>query len=204
MVRMFAIDAGRERRNASRTIQRGSIRPRKRSGKIYWYAQWREEGTPRSKELGLCSIMTRGQASAILATILQPINESAGIRQSPFVNHTFGQFVEQVYIPVYKGKWKVSTAMTEIDRLRYHLVGSLGELGIASITRDELQKLLDKKAHSLSESVVTHLRFRLRSIFELALSEGAVERNPATTLYTPSTASPVASGWSLLLRISTP
>jgi hypothetical protein len=75
--------------------------------------------------------MTRGQASAILAAILQPINESAGIKQSPFVNHTLGQFVEQVYLPVYKGKWKLSTAMTEIHRLRYHLVGSLGELGIA-------------------------------------------------------------------------
>jgi hypothetical protein len=148
--------------------------------------------------------MTRGQASAILAAILQPINESAGIKQSPFVNHTLGQFVEQVYLPVYKGKWKLSTAMTEIHRLRYHLVGSLGELGIAAITRDELQKLLDKKAYSLSESVVTHLRFRLRSIFELALSEGAVERNPATSSIRRSTASPAARGWYSLLRISTP
>ena len=111
--------------------------------------------------------MTRGQANAILAGILQPINESAGIKESPFVNHTFGQFVEQVYIPVYKGKWKLSTAMTELDRLNHHLVGSLGEHGIAAITREELQKLLDKKARALSESVVTHLRFRLRSVFDL-------------------------------------
>jgi hypothetical protein len=73
-----------------------------------------------------------------------------------------------------------------------------------AITRDELQKLLDKKAHSLSESVVTHLRFRLRSIFELALSEGAVERNPATSSIRRSTASPAARGWYSLLRISTP
>ena len=49
-------------------------------------------------------MMTRGQANAILAEILQPINQSVGIKESPFVNHTFGQFVEQVYIPVYKGK----------------------------------------------------------------------------------------------------
>lgn len=135
--------------------------------------------------MGLCSTMTRGQANAILAEILQPINQSVGINESPFVNHTFGQFVERVYIPVYKGKWKVSTAMTELDRLNHHLVGSLGERVMSAITRDELQKLLDRKAKALSESVVTHLRFRLRSVFDLAVSEGAVQRNPASTLYTP-------------------
>jgi integrase len=130
-------------------------------------------------------MMTRGQANAILAEILQPINQSVGMKESPFVNHTFGQFVERVYIPVYKGKWKVSTAMTELDRLNHHLVGSLGERVMSAITRDELQKLLDRKAKALSESVVTHLRFRLRSVFDLAVSEGAVQRNPASTLYTP-------------------
>ena len=102
-----------------RRFQRGSITPRKRNGKLYWYAQWREEGIRRSKELGLQSAMTRSQAAAALATILQPINEAAGITQSRFVNHTFGQFVEQVYIPVYQGKWKLSTAMTELDPILF-------------------------------------------------------------------------------------
>ena len=168
-----------------RRFQRGSIIPRKRSGKTYWYAQWREEGVRRSKELGLQTSMTRGQAEAILAKILQPINEAAGILAAPCINHTFTEFVEQVYLPVYQGKWKASTAITETDRLRHHLIGSLGNRPITAINRDELQKLLDKKARSLSDSVISHLRFRLRSIFELALSEGVVERNPATTLYTP-------------------
>ena len=33
--------------------------------------------------------------------------------------------------------------------------------------------------------MVDHLRFRLRSIFELAVSEHVVDRNPAATLFTP-------------------
>jgi integrase len=33
--------------------------------------------------------------------------------------------------------------------------------------------------------MVEHLRFRLRSIFTLAMSEGVVDRNPASALYTP-------------------
>ena len=168
-----------------RRYQRGSIYPRKRNGKTYWYAQWRDQGIPRSKELGLCSSMTRGQAEAILAEILAPINETAGHKPSPYVNHTFGQFVEQVYLPVCRGKWKVSTAMNETDRIQYHLVGPLGERPLAAITREELQKLLDVKARKVSKSVVSHLRFRLRAMFALAISEGAVDRNPASELYTP-------------------
>jgi len=129
--------------------------------------------------------MTCSQAKAVLAAILEPINGASGLKQSPYLSFTFGQFVEQVYLPVYNGKWKLSTAMTEVDRLRFHLVKPLGDRALTAITRDELQKLLDKKANNLSKSVVSHLRFRVRSIFELAMSEGAVERNPATTLYTP-------------------
>jgi integrase len=53
------------------------------------------------------------------------------------------------------------------------------------INREELQAMLNAKAGSLSRSVVDHLRFRLRAIFELALSEGIVDRNPARALYTP-------------------
>jgi integrase len=170
--------------------QRGSVNPRKRIGKTYWYAQWREDGKPRSKELGLCSTMTRAQAEGILSGILQPINEASGRGRMPRVNHTFGQFVEQVYIPVCLGKWKVSTAMTEVDRIKFHLVSALGGLAIAAITREELQTLLNTKAVSLSRSVVDHLRFRLRSIFEMAMSEGVVDRNPATTLYSPKHCAP--------------
>ena len=53
-----------------------------------------------------------------------------------------------------------------------------------------MQTLLNEKAEKLSTSVVSHLRFRLRSIFELAVSEGAVDRNPAVTLYTPRDCQP--------------
>lgn len=170
--------------------QRGSVKPRKRGGKTYWYAQWREDGSPRSKELGLYSSMSRAQAEGILSEILQPINAAAGCKQGAVLKHTFGQFVEKVYLPVWTGKWKMSTAMTEVDRIKYHLMQPLGDKAIRDITREEMQTLLNQKAESLSTSVVSHLRFRLRSIFQLAMSEGAVDRNPATTLYTPRDCQP--------------
>ena len=164
-------------------FQRGSVKPRKRKGRLYWYAQWRESGTCRSKELGLCSLMSRGEAEVTLAAILQPINVDAGLRIRPV--YTFKQFVEVVYLPVCRGKWKVSTGMTEGSRLQAHLTTTLGQRPMHEIHREDLQSLLDSKSRNLARSVVDHLRFRLRSIFELGVTEGIVERNPAVSLYTP-------------------
>ena len=164
-------------------FQRGCLRPRKRNGKNYWYAQWREGGRPKSKELGLCSKMSPVEAKAKLMEILQPVN--AGAERAKRIDFTFESFVEAVYLPVCYRKWKASTAMTEVDRLQFHLVQSLGPRTMQKITREEMQSLLDLKARQVGRSVVDHLRFRLRSIFELALSEGVVDRNPAATLFTP-------------------
>jgi integrase len=119
----------------------------------------------------------------MLAAILQPINEGVGKPQRPVF--TFRAFVDGVYLPVYRGKWKASTTMTEEERIQVHLVGSLGTELMSKITREYLQSLLGKKAKVLAQGGVSHLRFRLRSIFELAMSEGVVDRNPAVSLFTP-------------------
>ncbi len=59
-------------------FQRGSLKTRKRNGKNYWYAQWREEGeTKIERNLGLCSKMSRISAEGMLKEILKPINEEA-------------------------------------------------------------------------------------------------------------------------------
>jgi integrase len=172
-----------EKRMRRKRFQRGSLKPRKRKGKVYWYAQWREMGQPKSRELGLYSKLSRAEAETMLAAILQPVNEAVGHTQAPVF--TFRAFVTSVYLPVFRGKWKASTAMTEEERIQTHLVKSLGDDLMTKISRDQLQGLLNKKAKKLAHSVVDHLRFRLRSIFELAMSEGVVERNPAVSLFTP-------------------
>jgi len=60
---------------------------------------------------------------------------------------------------------------------------------MSSFTREQLQDFLDQKAaDGLSASVVSHLRWNLRAIFQLAYEDGVVERNPATSLMTPTTA----------------
>jgi integrase len=123
------------------------------------------------------------EAEQKLMEILQPIN--TGAERAKRIGFTFEEFVELVYLPVCYRKWKASTAMTEVDRIQFHLVRSLGPKAMQKIKREEMQSLLDLKAREAGRSVVDHLRFRLRSIFELALSEGVVDRNPAATLFTP-------------------
>jgi len=164
-------------------FQRGSLGPRKRNGKNYWYAQWREDGKPKSKEIGLCSKMTRIAAEGILTEILQPVNE--GAENPEKIIWTFAKFCEVVYLPVCHQKWKASTGMVEANRLEVHLIRPLKERVMQEITRKELQNLLDKEARSCGRSMVDHLRFRLRSVFTLAMSEGVVDRNPAVALFTP-------------------
>jgi hypothetical protein len=164
-------------------FQRGGVKPRKRRGKMSWYAQWREEGVPRSRELGLCSEMTRLSAEAMLQDILKPINEGTEMREK--TDHTFESFIELVYLPVFEQKWKPSTCDTETNRIRVHLIRELGDKPMRKIEREEMQKLLNGTAKKCGRSMVDHLRFRLRSIFQLAMSEGVTDRNAAIALYTP-------------------
>lgn len=180
---LVARSAGKSTSMRRKRFQRGSLTTRKREGKNYWLGQWREGGHHRTKELGLCSKTNRLTAESLLQDILKPINE--GVERREQSRLTFEQFTELAYLPVFQRKWKISTAETEIPRIRFHLVRALRDKLMRSITRDDMQCLLDETAKNCGRSVLDHLRFRLRSIFGLALSEGVVDRNPATSLFTP-------------------
>ena len=82
----FRSDIGRNGRRkenirASKAIATRERKAPKRDNKLYWYVQWREEGKPRCKELGLCKSMPRFQAEAMLQDILRPINEGIAYRE---------------------------------------------------------------------------------------------------------------------------
>jgi site-specific recombinase XerD len=62
------------------------------------------------------------------------------------------------------------------------LAASIRENGV-------LQDLLDRKVKDgLSFSVVDHLRWDMKQIFDMAVAEGHVQRNPALLLFTPKEA----------------
>lgn len=159
-----------------------SGRVRKSKNGRYWIGKWREDGRDRSKVLGKVSGMTKSKAREELANVVKPVNERAAEAISP--NVALKDFIEGWYLPLYKRKWKRSTAMTNEDRIKHHIVDALGQREMRSLKREELQAFLDSKA-KLSFSTVEHLRWDLSQMFNMAVAEGLITKNPATLLYTP-------------------
>jgi integrase len=163
---------------------------RKSGGVRVWYGQWRDaDGRKRGKVLAPKSKMTESQAKAVLEAIVHPIN--SGVTKPVKPVYTFRRYVEDVYIPFKKRRWKEgSTDATTIQQINCHLIPELGEAILRVIEREELQAVLDRKAPDLSESVVGHLRWALNAIFKLALSDGLVSKNPAAELFVPPNCKP--------------
>jgi integrase len=102
---------------------------------------------------------------------------------------TWGEFVNRTYLPFYRRKWKISTRETNEARIRAHLTPLYEARTLTSFRRDELQDLLDAKAHAgLSYSVIAHLRWDLRQILRMAVEEEILSRNPAELLFVPRAA----------------
>lgn len=153
----------------------GSGGVRKQRGK--WVGFWREGGKQVSEVLGLASEMTKGDAREAVAEIVKRIKKETNPK-------LFGPFVEGPYFDFYTGKWKASTAENNKQRIRTHLVEAFRDKDMASIRRDELQVLLDAKSKTHSFSVVDHLRWDAKQIFDMAIAEGVLRLNPAALLYT--------------------
>lgn len=164
--------------------QKGSVRPRKHGRQKVWVAQWWDQGQKKSKVLGRFVDMPKSEAEARLAVILKPLNEHAGQSQTPI--YTFGVYLQEIFLPGVRRKWKESTRVTTEPRMAYHLLPALGDRLLQQITREQVQVFLDQKALTASRSTVDHLRWDLNSIFKMAVSDGIVPFNPAAALFTPA------------------
>ncbi len=164
-------------------FQRGSLSQRKHGRARVWVAQWWENGSRRSMVLGRCVQISQSEAQTALAAILRPINEGTAPAARPCL--TFNQFVQQVYLPHCKRTWKASTELTMVPIIHRHLIPRFGDRLLTTITRQEMQDLLETKALVLSKNVVSHLRWYLNAIFKLAWSDGLVGHNPAAELRVP-------------------
>jgi len=151
-----------------------------------WVAQWRQDGQRRKRRLGLVAVMTKAEAMKQLEELLAPVNQGAG---SPSSAEPLGRFVDFVFLPFYRRKWKRSTAITCESRIQTHVLSKFGARPLGSFDRVELQDWLESKAEEgLSHSTIDHLRWDLSQIFKMAAAEGCISRSPATLLFTPRAA----------------
>jgi hypothetical protein len=131
--------------------------------------------------------MTEGAAWARLQEFLNPINETAGFRQT--LPTDFKEYVMNVFLPQRRKKWKDSTDKTTTERLQAYLVPAFDGRQLRDLTRDQLQRFLDiKTKDGLSKSVVSHLRWDLNAVFKMAANDGLIQGNPAGSLVTPKEA----------------
>jgi len=164
-----------------RRYQSGSLK--KRCGK--WVGQWWDGGHRRNRALGSISSMTKSDAKKKLDGILSELNARG---DAVTEDMSLGQFVECVYYPFYTRKWKRSTAANNINRVNVHVVGAFGNRKLTEFRRDDLQGFLDGKGEVLSFSMVDHLRWDLKQIFEMAVAEDLIRKNPAGLLFSPGAA----------------
>jgi integrase len=161
----------------SKRYQTGGIK--KQRGR--WVGMWWVEGRRRSRVLGFVKSMSKSDARKAVNAI---VAAEQAKRQE---NHTwqFGEFVEQVYFPYYTRKWKNSTRENNVSRVSVHLVAAFRPRELSTFKRDELQDVLDAKVKDgLSFSVVDHLQWDMKQVFDMAIAEGHIVRNPALLLFT--------------------
>jgi integrase len=161
-------------------FQTGSV-TKSKDGR-YWVGQWRDDDATgkrvnRSRILGKVSRMTKTEARKLMADIVKPINERATPVGRVRANITVKDFVEEIYLPFYRRKWKRITAESRTANITYHIVGDFGNRELRSLQRTELQEFLDKRKDR-AFTVVDHLRWDLKQILDLAVAEGVITRNP--------------------------
>jgi integrase len=158
--------------------QKGSIK--KQRGR--WVAMWWVGQSRKSRVIGLVKDMTKSDARAVVDRIVSAANAKRDENRV----WCFGELVREIYLPFYSRKWKASTKGSSMNRVLVHLVAPFETREVSGLRRDELQDLLDEKARvGLSFSTVDHLRWDLKAVFDMALAEGHITRNPALLLFTP-------------------
>lgn len=151
-----------------------------------WIGMWWVNGRRKSRVLGLIKKMSKSEAREAIKKI---VTEEDARRESINKDWRFGEFVELVYFAYYTRKWKHSTRANNVNRINVHLVAVFSERELASFQYEELQDLLDLKVKDgLSFSVVDHLRWDMKQVFDMAVALGYIQRHPALLLFTPKEA----------------
>jgi integrase len=169
-----------------RRFQKGSLQLRRRRKAKKWVLLYYDDaGHRRYHTLGSGS-MTKTAAEQMRDEFMRSVNGSDQPEAGALRPVLLREFVEQVYLPFQRGKWKRSTQGTSENRIRHHILTELGATALKDFSLRSLQGFLERKADAgLSFSVVDHLRWDLSAMLEMAVAEKVIAANPATRLYTP-------------------
>jgi len=142
--------------------------------------------------LGAKSKMTKHQAQDSLEEV---IAQRTGGSIQPRADErivTLDWFTRNRFFPLREGStWKEGTAASRKSAIERDLLANFGEVPMEQIDKFMLQTHLNRLARTLSAGRVMHARFFMKAIFEEAIDQGFVERNPARKLILPKELRPV-------------
>ena len=171
-----------------RRYQKGSLQEKTHGKRRVWVVQYYDaDGHHRYHTIGRMCELNKSQAAEKQDEFMRTIN-GGETKQNEIRPVLMGEFVNQVYLPFYRGKWKKSTKGTSESRIRAHVIADLGNAQMMNLSTTNLQAYLESKAATHGFSVVDHLRWDLTSIGDLAVAEKVLPTNPASQLYTPTSA----------------
>src|ERR1035438_9309425 len=171
-----------------RRYQKGSLQEKVHGKRRVWVVQYYDaDGHHRYHTIGRMCELNKSQAAEKQDEFMRTIN-GGDAKQNEIRPVLMGEFVDQVYLPFYRGKWKGSTKGTSESRIRAHIIKDLGNEQMVHLSTTGLQAYLERKAATHGFSTVDHLRWDLTSIGDLAVAEKVLPANPASQLYTPTSA----------------
>jgi integrase len=189
----------RGRETMAKSHQRGTLRLEHQSWVGYMNVKVLDPTTGDSKwkkqrvgVLGAKSKMTKHQAQDSLdETIAQKTGGTTQPRADERIA-TLGWFTRHRFFPLREGcTWKETTASNRKSAIERDILAKFGDLPMQQIDKFMLQTHLNELARRLSAGRVMHARCYLKAIFEEAIDQGFVEKNPARKLILPKQLLPV-------------
>jgi len=152
-------------------------------------SKWKKQ---RVGVLGAKSKMTKYQArNALEAMIAQKTGGTTEPRADERIV-TLGWFTRNRFFPLREGStWKEGTASNRKPAIERDILAKFGDVPMEQINKFMLQTHLNDLARVLSAGRVKHARFYMKAIFEEAIDQGFVEKNPARKLILPTELRPV-------------
>ena len=153
---------------------------RKQRGR--WIGMWYADGKRKSKVVGSVKEMTKSEAREEVAkSSRKTAPDVKPNAPGSLVSSSRGLF--SLLQPEVEGldEGKQREQGFSASRIGSSVIGSFRVSGAMSFRTCWMRRRRD----GLSFSVVDHLRWDMKQIFDMAVAEGQIERNPALLLFTP-------------------
>lgn len=158
-----------------------------RDGSAVWWAEWFETVTPKHRQhrsvvLGDARKLTKTDARDRLAELLE--------RASPTsATWTVSRFVGEVWFPPRLRRWPINTRGATESLMSTHILPAFGQTRLAEIRKTDVERwLLALADRGYSRNTAGMLLMHLRSVFNEAMDNGILERNPAARIKLPTMA----------------